>query len=636
VRPTPTRHKEGFRGLSQTLFRHRLLAAFASLFLLLGLAPVLAAGSASAAQSDEMATTTTATADTTTCTQTLKRGTDFIEDRETGFAEVDGVWGHDASLRITLRRGVVIQPGCSFSFSLASYETEGATWPSSGNQTFIEHDVITLTQDHRRDTLSVKAPSCFGQVDLYHGALVYDGGEGEGHRPVPRYPDRQIEGLIAGFDGGYACATPSAEVVVNPCVDGNAGATVTLAVTEGYGSTAFTVWSKVGTGEFAQVGGTTTLPDGASRTATVTVPLVEDTPVTIEVRGNDGEVVAAYEPIVADCVQVPPSTPSADLEINPCVHKSATATVTLAVSEGTGSSAFTVWAKTGNGAFTQVGGTTTLPAGSSRTATVTVPLVEDTPVTIEVRVGDEVLETFEPVTANCKPDPVTPSADIEINPCKVEKHGKYPTSSATVTLSVSEGYGSSAFTVWAKVGNGSYNRVGGTTYLPAGNDRDARVTVPLVEDTPVTIQVRVGNAVVETFGPIVANCKDAKPAKPYVDLKVNPCVDKKATATVKLGVTEGAGSSAFTVWAKTANGSWAKVGGTTVLPAGNDRNATVTVPLVEDKPVTIQVRVGNDVLKTFDPITANCKGSSHTKPDPCKDAVKVVVVILSKLLCFFK
>jgi hypothetical protein len=222
---------------------------------------------------------------------------DFIRDKETGMAEVDGVWGARASTRITIRRAVVMEPDCTYTFSLASYETDGPTWRTSGTQRFIDHASITLTSANRTGVLEVTAPRCFGQVDLYHGSVIYDGGAG----PVPRYPDVKIPGLIAGFDGGYACpATPSTDLEIAPC-SGSPTATVRLALSERSGSRTFTVWSSTPGSVFTQVGGPISLPAGAIRESAVVVPLVEDVPVTIQVKVGD-EVLRTFEPVTANCV----------------------------------------------------------------------------------------------------------------------------------------------------------------------------------------------------------------------------------------------------------------------------------------------------------------------------------------------
>lgn len=111
----------------------------------------------------------------------------------------------------------------SIAVSLASYDTHGATWETSGGkQTFVDYDTTTLSntpQDASSHVLKVKLPTssaaatCFGQIDLYFGKTVYDGKPGDGALPdyngkvaVPGYPE-----LIAawnGTDAGGCAVTP--------------------------------------------------------------------------------------------------------------------------------------------------------------------------------------------------------------------------------------------------------------------------------------------------------------------------------------------------------------------------------------------------------------------------------------------
>ena len=51
--------------------------------------------------------------------------------------------------------------------SLNSYQAEGPTWPTSGNQAFVDHDQVTIDKTHTTGNLSVDQPSCFYQTDLY-------------------------------------------------------------------------------------------------------------------------------------------------------------------------------------------------------------------------------------------------------------------------------------------------------------------------------------------------------------------------------------------------------------------------------------------------------------------------------------
>lgn len=100
--------------------------------------------------------------------------------------------------------------------SLNSYETQGPTWETSGNQTFLDHDQITLSIHNTKHTLKVDAPKCFGQTDLYLGSTLYDGVDG----PLPHYPQPVVpHNLIDYWNGGAACEIPVPETpgAKDPC-----------------------------------------------------------------------------------------------------------------------------------------------------------------------------------------------------------------------------------------------------------------------------------------------------------------------------------------------------------------------------------------------------------------------------------
>ncbi len=88
--------------------------------------------------------------------------------------------------------------------SLNSYQTGGPTWPTSGTQVFVDHDVVTIDRTHTSGTLVVDQPSCYYQTDLYWGGTRYDGVDG----PVPHYDDVRIAGLIDHRNGGKGCTPP--------------------------------------------------------------------------------------------------------------------------------------------------------------------------------------------------------------------------------------------------------------------------------------------------------------------------------------------------------------------------------------------------------------------------------------------
>jgi hypothetical protein len=111
--------------------------------------------------------------------------------------------------------------------SLASYDTGGPTWDSSrGAQSFVGYAHVQLSTKSKTSatqTLTVKLPGtpgstkCFGQIDLYFGTKIYDGGSGADHGPLPNHDSKpQIntpEGLITAWNGndiGGCAATPPA------------------------------------------------------------------------------------------------------------------------------------------------------------------------------------------------------------------------------------------------------------------------------------------------------------------------------------------------------------------------------------------------------------------------------------------
>ncbi|MCG6495652.1 hypothetical protein [Kitasatospora sp. A2-31] len=112
--------------------------------------------------------------------------------------------------------------GCDYHVSLGSYETQGATWATSGRQTFLGWATTTLTREHYRDTLDVSGhlPSCFGELALYGVGEKYDGSDSD--HPLPHYPDEPFSGLlIASWNGGTACppkptAGPASPTATNP------------------------------------------------------------------------------------------------------------------------------------------------------------------------------------------------------------------------------------------------------------------------------------------------------------------------------------------------------------------------------------------------------------------------------------
>jgi hypothetical protein len=103
--------------------------------------------------------------------------------------------------------------GCSLSFSLNSYTTQGSTWPTTGTQALFAHESITLDAGHPSGTLTVKQPACFGQTDFYTGTTRFDGVDG----PLPHYPSTNVpQPLLAWSNGGSACPDPTPTATPKP------------------------------------------------------------------------------------------------------------------------------------------------------------------------------------------------------------------------------------------------------------------------------------------------------------------------------------------------------------------------------------------------------------------------------------
>ncbi|MDQ1626958.1 MAG: hypothetical protein QOI54_702 [Actinomycetota bacterium] len=110
-------------------------------------------------------------------------------------------------------KGGSLCDGVTKTVSLNSYATDGGSWPTSGTQVFVDHDQVTLSKDKTSGSLSVQAPSCYYQTDLYFGDKRYDGKNGA----VPNYPGVVTpENLVAARNGGHACdVMPSGTLTTN-------------------------------------------------------------------------------------------------------------------------------------------------------------------------------------------------------------------------------------------------------------------------------------------------------------------------------------------------------------------------------------------------------------------------------------
>lgn len=102
--------------------------------------------------------------------------------------------------------------------SLASYLAHGATFKTSGEQVFVDFDTVTVKAGGT-DTLDIAVPDagCFAQIDLYRGAVKFDGKldarDGLVHGELPKGPDRPVikDKLIAAWNGGTKDCTEAEE-----------------------------------------------------------------------------------------------------------------------------------------------------------------------------------------------------------------------------------------------------------------------------------------------------------------------------------------------------------------------------------------------------------------------------------------
>ncbi|MGW2642973.1 LAETG motif-containing sortase-dependent surface protein [Streptomyces sp. NPDC001348] len=115
--------------------------------------------------------------------------------------------------------------------SLASYVAHGSSFGTSGEQVFIDFDSVTV-KPGQTDSLDIAVPDagCFAQIDLYRGAVKFDGKldakDGFEHGDLPKGPDHPVikDKLIAAWNGGTkdctsnqsATPTPSSPASVPP------------------------------------------------------------------------------------------------------------------------------------------------------------------------------------------------------------------------------------------------------------------------------------------------------------------------------------------------------------------------------------------------------------------------------------
>ncbi|MCX5247549.1 LPXTG cell wall anchor domain-containing protein [Streptomyces sp. NBC_00201] len=102
--------------------------------------------------------------------------------------------------------------------SLASYLAHGSSFATSGEQVFVDFDSVTV-KEGQTDSLDIAVPDagCFAQIDLYRGAVKFDGKldakDGFEHGDLPKGPDHPVikDKLIASWNGGTKDCTASEE-----------------------------------------------------------------------------------------------------------------------------------------------------------------------------------------------------------------------------------------------------------------------------------------------------------------------------------------------------------------------------------------------------------------------------------------
>ncbi|WLW53569.1 LAETG motif-containing sortase-dependent surface protein [Streptomyces sp. YU58] len=100
--------------------------------------------------------------------------------------------------------------------SLASYLAHGPTFATSGEQVFVDFDTVTV-KPGQTDSLDISVPDagCYAQIDLYRGAVKFDGKldaqDGFQHGDLPKGPDRPVikDKLIAAWNGGTKFCAPA-------------------------------------------------------------------------------------------------------------------------------------------------------------------------------------------------------------------------------------------------------------------------------------------------------------------------------------------------------------------------------------------------------------------------------------------
>ncbi|KQX62286.1 MULTISPECIES: LAETG motif-containing sortase-dependent surface protein [unclassified Streptomyces] len=111
--------------------------------------------------------------------------------------------------------------------SLASYLAHGSSFGTSGEQVFVDFDSVTV-KPGQTDTLDIAVPDagCYAQIDLYRGAVKFDGKldakDGFVHGDLPKGPDRPVikDKLIAAWNGGTKDCTVTEQPPSSPPAGG--------------------------------------------------------------------------------------------------------------------------------------------------------------------------------------------------------------------------------------------------------------------------------------------------------------------------------------------------------------------------------------------------------------------------------
>ncbi|MFC9286459.1 LAETG motif-containing sortase-dependent surface protein [Streptomyces sp. NPDC057052] len=121
----------------------------------------------------------------------------------------------DGKVHLTVRTA---DKAATCTASLASYLAHGPDFRTSGEQVFVDFDTVTVGPG-ATGTLDIAVPDagCYAQVDLYRGAVKFDGRldaeDGFDHGDLPKGPDRPVikDKLIAAWNGGTKYCAPSEE-----------------------------------------------------------------------------------------------------------------------------------------------------------------------------------------------------------------------------------------------------------------------------------------------------------------------------------------------------------------------------------------------------------------------------------------